>query len=96
MKLLAILILGLVCAWVHIWSVVLSIQVNGFSSAWGIIAASVTFVLPLISELAWGLWAYKHSHPFLFGALVFWAIIGIAQFAQMCVSTKGKNAADKY
>jgi hypothetical protein len=86
MKSLAILVAGLTCAGVHIWSVVLSIQVNGFSSAWGIIAASITFVSPLISELAWGLWAYKHSHPFLFGALVFWAIIGVARIAQMCVS----------
>ncbi len=77
------LIMFLLLIATHLWSVVLSIQVNGFFSAWGIISAVFSLVMPLISELLWGFWAWKHSHPFFIGAVVFWVLMGIVKIAHM-------------
>ena len=76
-------LLCLLMAGIHIWSVVLSVQVNGFSSLWGVSAATLSLTMPFFSELLWGFWAYKHDHPFFFAAVVFWVVIGALMIAHM-------------
>lgn len=66
---------------VHIWSVVLSIQVNGFFSIWGFIAASATLAMPFLAEAGWGFWAFQHGHPYLWGAIAFFACLGLGSIA---------------
>lgn len=71
---------------VHLWTVILAFQVNGFGiSGW--IIAVMSLSLFLVAELGWGIWALLNGHVYLWGAIGFFV-------ALVVVGSSSKSSAE--
>lgn len=69
----------------HAWAIWVAFEANGFG-LWGWISAIGTLCLPFIAEAAWGIWAFMHGHPYLWGSIGFFAAMGLGGILNRAVS----------